>query len=318
MDVQLPIIEEEFAIENWRAEGRVDAEELSALSAYGRKHAQERSKLQWKIADWLLRGKENGLNNAQRLKAEVADIHREMPISTIWDYLRVAERFRDHSRRRESLFFSHHKEVAVDEFDDVMQDRLLEQAERRNLSVMKLRSRANAEKKTAKKKRLGKVKFVRIPVGPETAKILKQLGYIRDQRPEQILSAIVTKYFSENLEAITKEVEAWKADIRETTRQARTIRKADKAKLEALRVERKRFQDYFFDLRNRTGQPVPQFIKGYLEKECGHARWLEIPLCVLEDVIAKAKEAGDDPHVQVKRLQTLSWSEPQRQETTRS
>src|SRR6266566_3667185 len=302
MDVQIPIIEEEFAIENWRAEGRVDAEELSALSAYGRKHAQERSKLQWKIADWLLRGKENGLNNAQRLKAEVADIHREMPISTIWDYLRVAERFRDHSRRRESLFFSHHKEVAVDEFDDVMQDRLLEQAERRNLSVMKLRSRANAEKKTAKK-RLGKVKFVRIPVGPETAKILKQLGYIRDQRPEQILSAIVTKYFSENLEAITKEVEAWKAD---------------KAKLEALRVERKRFQDYFFDLRNRTGQPVPQFIKGYLEKECGHARWLEIPLCVLEDVIAKAKEAGDDPHVQVKRLQTLSWSEPQRQETTRS
>jgi hypothetical protein len=77
------------------------------------------------------------------------------------------------------------------------------------------------------------------------------------------------------------------------------------AKLEALRAERKRFEDYFFDLRSKTGQPAPQFIKGYLEKECGHARWLDIPLHVFEEVIAKVKEAGDDPHEQVKRLQTL-------------
>ncbi len=317
MDVQLPIIEEEFAIENWRAEGRADAEELSALSAYGRKYAKERSKLQWKVADWLLRGKENGLSNVQ-LPVEVASIYKEMPISTIWDYLRVAERFRDHSRRRESLFFSHHKEVAVDEFDDVMQDRLLEEAERRNLSVMKLRSRANAKKKKTAKKWLGKVKFVRIPVGPETAKVLKRLANASGQRPDQILSDIVTKYFNENLEAINKEVEAWEADRRESTREARTIRKADKAKRVALRAERKRFEDYFLDLRHKTGQLAPQFVTSYLQKKCGHARWLEIPLCVFEEVIAKVQEAGDDPHEQVKRLQALSGAGTQHLEITRS
>jgi hypothetical protein len=202
------------------------------------------------------------------------------------------------------------------------QEKALAEAVQRKLTVRrldaKLQGKEDQLEKREKEKRLGKVKFVRIQLDPDTAKVLDRLGPARGQRPERILSAIVAKDFSANLEAITKEVEEYEARIRETKREAQKIRKADKAKLEALRVERKRFQDYFFDLRNRTGQPVPQFIKGYLEKECGHARWLEIPLCVFEEVMAKVKEAGDDPHEQVKRLQTLSWSDPQRLEITRS
>src|SRR5260370_12779203 len=136
MDVQLPIIEMEFSIENWRAEGRADADELSALAAHTRRHTKELSELNWRIGDWLLRAKENGVSNSQ-LEVEVFAIYKKVPLSTLRDYIRLAKRFRDHSRRRESLFWSHHKEVAIDEFTDAQQDQLLKEAERRNLSVPK-------------------------------------------------------------------------------------------------------------------------------------------------------------------------------------
>jgi len=261
--------------------------------------------LAWQIGNELISGeqqfKEAAMEEAVRATGKSQ--------STLWNFKRVAGVF-PRSRRVASLSWSHHKEVADYVVGEEKQDKALAEAVQRKLSVKRLRAqlqkKENQLEKREEEKRLGKVKFVRIPVGPETAKVLKRLGNVRGQRPEQILSAIVTKYFSENLEAITKEVEAWEADRRETTRGARTIRKADRAKHEDMRAERKRFEDYFFDLRNRTGQPVPQFVTSYLQKECGHARWLEIPLCVLEEVIAKVKETGDDPYEQVKRLQALS------------
>jgi hypothetical protein len=299
----------------------------TTLEAWGQKVArlfekaeESRRKIDsvaWEIGDALVAGerqfKKAAMEEAQRVTGKSE--------STLLGFRRVASTFPP-SRRVANLFWSHYKEVADYVVDEEKQDKVLAEAVQRKTPVKRLRKQL--QKKEAKleqgekERRFGKVKFVRIPLGLETALTLKRLGNARDERPEQILSEVVTKHFSENLEAISREVEAWEAHGRETRREARKLRKADKAKLEALRDERKRFEDYFFDLRNRTGQPVPQFIKGYLEKECGHARWLEIPLRVFEDAIAKVKEAGDDPHEQVKRLQMLSWSEPQRLEIKRS
>src|SRR5438067_13657568 len=188
--------------------------------------------LAWQIGEELISGeqqfKEAAMEEAVRATGKSQ--------STLWNFKRVAGVF-PRSRRVASLSWSHHKEVADYVVGEEKQDKALAEAVHRKLSVKRLRAqlqkKENQLEKREKEKRLGKVKFVRIPLGPETAKVLKQLGYVRDQRPDQILLAIVTKHFSENLEAITKEVKAWEAHRRETTREARTIRKADKAKHKA-------------------------------------------------------------------------------------
>src|SRR6267142_1894362 len=298
----LAIVEPHLTLEAW-------GQEVARLFEEAKEARRKIDSVAWRIGDELISGEK------QFKEATIEEAVRATGKSkqTLWDFMRVARTF-PRSRRVASLYWSHYKEVAnhlpgEEKQDNEKQDKALAEAVQRKLSARRLRAKLqnkeNQLEKREEEKRLGQVKFVRIPVGPETAKVLKRLGNVRGQRPDQILSDIVTKHFVEHLEAITKEVEAWEANSRETTREARTIRKADKAKLEALRTERKRFQDYFLDLRNKTGRPVPQFITGYLKKECGHGRWLDIPVSVFEEVIAKVKEAGDDPHEQVKRLQTL-------------
>jgi hypothetical protein len=318
---QLLDLDLEFTIENWRAEMEATAHELADLVGHSRKNKKEINRLHWDIGDLLLHGKENGISDAQ-LEVEVdAIFHKEMCQTLIWDYIRVAKRFRDHSRRREALWWSHHKEVAIKEFDDATQDRLLDDAAKRGLSVDRLREGAKAEKKRAQKLLLGdnkvKVKTVSIRLAGDNLKRFKKLAYARKHRTcDSLLNEIVWEYLRKNSDRITKEIEAWEAPIREAKRESRKIRQVDEAGLEVLRVERKKFEDYFLDLRSRTGQPVPDLLKKYMERVCGHARWLEIPLDVLENVVTEIKEAGDDPHDQVKRLQALSWSEPQRLEIT--
>jgi hypothetical protein len=298
----LAILEPSLTLESW-------GQEVARLFEERKESRRKIDSNSWQIGDELLSG-EKQFEEAAMEEAIRATGHSK---STLWDFMRVARTF-PRSRRVASLSWSHHKEVAnhlpgEEKQDNEKQDKALAEAVQRKLPIKrfraKLENKENQLEKEEEEKRLGRVKFVRIPVGPEIAKVLRRLGNARDKRPEQLLSAIVTQHFAERMEAITKEVEAWEANRRESTREVRTSRKADKANLEALRIERKRFEDYFFDLRNRTGQPVPRFIKGYLEKEFGHARWLEIPVCVFEEVVAKVKEAGDDPHEQVKRLQTL-------------
>lgn len=300
----LAILEPKLTLKSW-------GQKVARLFEEGNESRRKIDSIAWKIGDELISGenqfKEAAMEEAVRVTGKSK--------STLWDFMRVARTFpRDASRRIASLSWSHHKEVAnhlpgQEKQDKEKQDKALAEAVQRKLSVdrfrAKLENKENQREKREEEKRFGQVKWVRIPVGPEIAKVLKRLGNVSGQRPDQILSDIVTKHFAERLETIIKEVEAWEAHRRETTREAQTSRKADKARLKALKIDRKGFEDYFFDLRNRTGQPVPQLIKGYLEEKCGRARWLEIPVCVFEELIAKLKEAGDDPHEQVKRLQTL-------------
>ena len=109
MGNQLLDLDLEFTLENWRAEMEANAHELAALVGHSKKNQNERNRLHWDIGDLLLRVKENGISDAE-LEVEVDVIfQKEMGQSLIWDYIRVAKRFRDHSRRRESLWWSHHK-----------------------------------------------------------------------------------------------------------------------------------------------------------------------------------------------------------------
>jgi hypothetical protein len=312
MDVQLPIIEEEFALENWRAEGRADAEEWSALSAYSRKHAKERSNVQWKVAAWLLRGKENGLSNAQ-LEAEVALIYREMPRSTIWDYIRVAKRFRDHSRRRESLYFSHHKEVAIDEFNDALQDQLLNEAERRTLSVPKLRDVAKSwKKREGEKERAGRgrgVKKVAVFLSTDRFKLLKKLayarGYIVYRNHEDLVADMVGKYFNDNSEMIAKEVKEWEERVSKGRHEAKETFKQKKLQREVLLAPRRPAWEYVKELQVKTGQNTASLLVKYVKKECGHAKFEDVPVEILDRLLTTLKGAGE-PEAQVALLKAMS------------
>jgi hypothetical protein len=208
----LAIVEPNLTLEAW-------GQEVARLFEEGMESRRKIDSISWQIGDELISG-EKQFKKAAMEEAIRATGKSE---STLLDFMRVARTF-PRSRRIASLSWSHYKEVAnhlpgEEKQDNEKQDKALAEAVQRKLSVehlrAKLENRENQFQKRQEEKRLGQVKFIRIAVGPETAKVLRRLGNARDKRPEQILSGIVTKHFSENLEAITKEVEAWEAHERE-------------------------------------------------------------------------------------------------------
>ena len=88
--------------------------------------------LPWIIGDWIL-------HMEQKYGERYAQAVEEIGLAphTAQNYTWVAERFRDHSRRRERLSFSHHEVVAS--LESVEQDRWLDQAEQEGWTRTQLR-----------------------------------------------------------------------------------------------------------------------------------------------------------------------------------
>jgi len=313
MDKQLLIFEdEEFQLENWRAEVDGLTEEFCFLSAHSRKHQDQLSAVNWKLGDCLLRGKEKGQLTDEELQAQVAK-YNKMPISTIWDYLRVARRFRDESRRRELLSWSHHKDVAPEKFSDEAQDALLDLAEKKGLSVIKLRAAAKEwEKKEGREKRKreklarpgGPGESVEIRLSSETFKLLKKLANARrydgNRTYTDLLRDIVTEYFDEKRDSIAKEIEDWEARISEGRKEAQDALKADKQKTADLMAHPvwKAVGEYNTQLAafsRQTGwrENAVELFWEYVRRECGTERVHDIPVAQMEQVLTKIKSAGD-------------------------
>src|SRR6266481_1160744 len=122
-DQQLTVFEPEFSIDNWRLEGKGILEDVAEASQNDGASAQRKNSLAWKFADWLVYGHQNLKShknlkkNDRQLEAEVKKVHKSISHRTIWDYIRTAKAFPE-SRRRDSLSWSHHKEIATRNFDD--------------------------------------------------------------------------------------------------------------------------------------------------------------------------------------------------------
>jgi hypothetical protein len=314
MDTQLLLVDEmEFTIENWRAEIQATADDFLSLRGHARRHNKELTEVYWRTGDLLLRAKENGVSNNQ-LENEVLTIFkREMPINTIWDYIRVSKRFRDHSRRRESLSWSHHKEVAIDEFSDAQQDQLLHEAERRKLSVEKLRDKAGALKKRGEKlERPGRgFKKVSVLLPTDTFKLLKKLafarGYTGYRRNRTDLAAeIVEKYFKDNRDGITKEVDEWSARVSKGRQETKDAMRQKKLQLDTAMAPRRPAFDYIKELMTKTKRPdAGKFFSHYLKKEYGGIRYADLPVEMLDRVLAALKSAGG-PEAQVALLKAMA------------
>jgi hypothetical protein len=315
MDSQLLLLDEmEFTIENWRAEIQATADDFLSLRGHARRHNKELTEVYWRTGDLLLRAKENGVSNNQ-LENEVLTIFkREMPINTIWDYIRVSKRFRDHSRRRESLFWSHHKEVAIDEFSDAQQDQLLNEAEKRKLSVEKLRDRARALKKRSQKlvEQPGRgFKKVSVFLPTDTFKLLKKLAFARGytgyrRNRTDLVAEIVGKYFNDNRDGIAKEVDEWWARVSKGRQEAKEALKQKKLQLEAAMAPRRPAFDHIKELITKTKRPdAGKFFSQYLKKEYGGIRYADLPIEMLDRVLAALKSA-EGPEAQVALLKAMA------------
>ncbi len=314
MDTQLLLLDEmEFTIENWRAEVQATAEEFLSLRGHARLHNKELTEVYWRAGDLLLRAKENGVSNSQ-LENEVLTIFkREMPINTIWDYIRVSKRFRDHSRRRESLSWSHHKEVAIDEFSDAQQDQLLNEAERRKLSVEKLRDKARVLKKRGEKLvQPGRgFKKVSVFLPMDTFKLLKKLAYARGytgyrRNRTDLAAEIVDKYFKDNRDGITKEVDEWSARVSKGRQEAKDALRQKKLKLDVAMAPRRPAFDYIQELIRKTKRgDAGKFFNQYLKKEYGVFKYSELPVEMLDGLLTALKSAGE-PEAQVALLKAMA------------
>ena len=96
--------------------------------AHGNDIAFERDKLNWEIGDYLVRGRDEKFEEPEKTRRRIAKAFK-MSKGTLSNLMTVCDVFRDRSRRRENLTFSHHVVVAKRKLTPEEQDRALDTAE---------------------------------------------------------------------------------------------------------------------------------------------------------------------------------------------
>ena len=90
--------------------------------------SEQRNVLAWAIGDWLLKGKEIGVKPTVLKKQVREALKGTYPGGTLDNFKTVCKAFKDFSRRRENVSFSHHLEIA--KFDDLkIREDLLDRAQ---------------------------------------------------------------------------------------------------------------------------------------------------------------------------------------------
>src|SRR6266568_832681 len=142
-DQQLTVFEAEFSLDNWRLEGQGIVEDLDGFHGSSVEAERAKDSARWKLAEWLLYGQQS-LKVDGTLEAEAKKVNHRLSRRTVWVYIRTVKAFPE-SRRRDSLSWSHHKEIATSNFDADTRDRLLRDAEFLKFSVTQLRTAAKKE-----------------------------------------------------------------------------------------------------------------------------------------------------------------------------
>jgi hypothetical protein len=231
---QLTVFESEFAVENWRVEGQAILADFMGAHGSSEEAEQVKNSTKWRMADWLLYGQEN-LKDDKAVETEAKKVVR-LSRRTVWDYIRTAKAFPE-SRRRDSLSWSHHKEIATSNFDAAAQDKLLDQAQTNSFSVIRLRTAARKEVLAAKKEaNKGKIEKIDPTTGHVHRKsdikvkfTLLHKVFLRDfctairsasdqgtsyrWHPDEVVHTIVCEWIKDNLDfmlaAITKRDKRW-------------------------------------------------------------------------------------------------------------
>jgi hypothetical protein len=99
--------------------------------------SEQRGMLAWAIGDWLLKGKEIGVKPPALRKQVRAALKGQYSTGTLSNFMTVSKAFKDFSRRRENVSYSHHLLIA--KFDDIkIQDELFDRVEKGKYSTRRL------------------------------------------------------------------------------------------------------------------------------------------------------------------------------------
>ncbi len=236
-----------FDHEAWRNKG-ADIVARGRVAEHQSKESRRAKVLTlFELGDWLISGEH--LSAAYDEAVEITGFARE----TLYNIVSVARRF-PISRRRENLEFSHYVVVAPIT-DESVQDELLENGSKKELSVREMRytvetswTRPLAKEETAKArgnryddgvernpneypKRIG------VWLNPKSAKLIRLIARAHKKQPGEVLGGWAHTYFVANREAITAEVKKLSAQLKLELQQKRA------EKLESLKSGNKCIKD---------------------------------------------------------------------------
>jgi hypothetical protein len=289
------------SLEEWKQEGQAMWQYYEGVRSANETLVGNITRLAWKIGDWLMVGetefKQQAIEEAMRITGRSQ--------STIWDFLRVARAFQVHSRRRESLSWSHHKEVAVTGLTPETQDRLLDSAAMNKLSVQKLRVKVEREKKgaddrdyTPREEKAYKVLKVSIPA--KSLKWINKLAAARRRSGGELLYRIAADYFRDHKEELEAEIEKYEAPLRKFRAERMSEAKQKKANMNPRLAEprwreiQKRMGELTRSIASQTGERG-QYIFDYLQAECGTRDPYAVPIEVFDKLLATVDAVEDVP-----------------------
>jgi len=192
-ETQLQLVSSQH-FDTWRKQGQGLFHHLQATE-----NALELS--QWKIGDWLIEGDDTFGEKAYQTAEQITGWTRETLYNVVW----VTKKFPAGSLRSENaLKWSHFKELASIE-DDQVRERLLDKFnDGFPYSVRDVRDRVHKELAKSKKKKTESSKeqakkwvFLRVSLEPDHGGLVKTLAEIRRTPQDVLLRKIVTDYFKQ-------------------------------------------------------------------------------------------------------------------------
>ena len=204
-----------FDVDAWREKVQRLARAEAGFTGDYKKALRQLSQANWDIGDCLLEGDKHLKDDAYVQAAKLTGKKQ----ATLWRLAQVARVFPDDSRRRESLYWSHYKEVAKIK-DQATRDRLLMNAENGDLSVKRLRVLVERELKPPASK--SGARTVGVPFPPNAFTRITKLAKARHAMTSNLIYSIVAEYLdSKKIENELQEYEATTVKARQDFRKAR-------------------------------------------------------------------------------------------------
>ena len=316
-----------FNVDAWRKEGHRLAKAEAGFAGDHKKALRQMSQANWDIGDWLSKGDKHLRGQAYVEAFELTGKDE----STLHDLVRVARVFPDvDSRRRESLYWSHYKEVSLRDkntglprIDQATRDRLLTEAENAHLSVKRLRELVKREQKKLEPRSAKDTRTVGVIFTQNEYKQITKLANIRARQTRHLIRIIVREYFQSNRKAIEEAFQEYDARITKSRQDLRKVRKAereerklkeaaDDAARDALSQKlrdnpwARRLVDLGIEIHKSTRSPdVARLIRGYFRAKCGTADFLEIPVAACEEFFAKL-DSVETPEAKLNLIKELA------------
>ena len=298
------------SLDEWKEEGQAIFRYYDGARNANATISANITRLHWKIGDWLAFGerefKQQAIDEALRVTGR--------KLSTLWDFIRTSRAFEDRSRRRESLSWSHHKELAVFGLTPAVQDQLLAHAEKYKLSVQKLRVKAEQQSRAVDEDYRERVreekthKVVKVFVPAKSLTWIKRLASARRRSGGELIYKIAADYFQEHKAEIEDEIEKYEAPLRKLRAERMAQAKEKKSKLDAGMKEKStnprwkdvqvRIAELTRLLANRTGDHKAkngEYLRDYIEAECGTRDFLSAPIEVYDKLLEAVAAADDAP-----------------------